>query len=82
MKDKWFRRHLDNQGVFFNATHLCELEGDSVLKEHKKKLKTYFNNSCAYCGSQKNLTLDHAIPRSSGGEHSKYNLILAVGIVI
>ncbi|GAA4296716.1 HNH endonuclease [Nibribacter koreensis] len=32
---------------------------------------------CQYCGSTRNLTLDHLVPRSRGGETSWYNLITA-----
>lgn len=34
-------------------------------------------NSCQYCGSTKNLTLDHVIPRSKGGKHSWDNVVTA-----
>lgn len=33
--------------------------------------------SCQYCGSGKNLTLDHIVPRSKGGKSSWINLITA-----
>ncbi len=32
---------------------------------------------CIYCGSLKNLTLDHIIPRSKGGENTWTNLVTA-----
>ncbi len=32
---------------------------------------------CQYCGSAKNLTLDHIIPRSKGGKSSWSNLVTA-----
>ncbi|WP_207431133.1 HNH endonuclease [Sabulibacter ruber] len=34
-------------------------------------------NRCQYCGSSKNLTLDHLLPRSRGGQSTWYNLITA-----
>jgi len=34
-------------------------------------------NSCQYCGSNKNLTLDHVIPRSRGGGHTWENVVTA-----
>jgi len=35
------------------------------------------HNSCQYCGSNKNLTLDHVIPRSRGGRHTWENVVAA-----
>lgn len=33
--------------------------------------------SCQYCGSTKNLTLDHVLPRSKGGKHTWDNVVIA-----
>lgn len=33
--------------------------------------------SCQYCGTSKNLTLDHVVPRSKGGKTSWINLVTA-----
>jgi 5-methylcytosine-specific restriction endonuclease McrA len=33
------------------------------------------NHSCQYCNSTKNLTIDHVIPRSKGGQHSWDNVV-------
>ncbi len=35
------------------------------------------NNECQYCGTHKDLTLDHVIPSSKGGPHSWLNLVTA-----
>lgn len=35
------------------------------------------SNECQYCGSKKQLTLDHIIPRSKGGKTNWTNLITA-----
>jgi len=35
------------------------------------------NNECQYCGTHKDLTLDHVIPSSKGGSHSWINLVTA-----
>jgi 5-methylcytosine-specific restriction endonuclease McrA len=32
---------------------------------------------CQYCGSPKNLTLDHVIPRAHGGQHTWENVVTA-----
>ncbi len=34
-------------------------------------------HQCQYCGSHKNLTLDHVIPRSKGGSHTWDNVVIA-----
>jgi len=34
-------------------------------------------HTCQYCGSTKQLTLDHVIPRSKGGNHSWDNVVIA-----
>ncbi|HAA26455.1 MAG TPA: HNH endonuclease [Cyanobacteria bacterium UBA8553] len=34
-------------------------------------------HTCQYCGSTKQLTLDHVIPRSKGGKHSWDNVVIA-----
>jgi len=33
------------------------------------------DNECQYCGSRKNLTIDHVIPRSKGGMDTWENLV-------
>lgn len=33
------------------------------------------NHECAYCGSKKDLTIDHVIPRSRGGRNTWTNLV-------
>ncbi|MCA4895168.1 MAG: HNH endonuclease [Cytophagales bacterium] len=35
------------------------------------------NNECQYCGTRRDLTLDHVIPSSKGGQHSWTNLVTA-----
>lgn len=34
-------------------------------------------HTCQYCGSKKQLTLDHVIPRSKGGKHTWDNVVIA-----
>jgi|TARA_R100000482_G_C5027241_1_gene102423 5-methylcytosine-specific restriction endonuclease McrA len=34
-------------------------------------------NKCQYCGSTKNLTIDHVIPKSKGGQDTWENLVVA-----
>lgn len=35
------------------------------------------NHACQYCGSRKQLTLDHVVPRSKGGTHTWDNVVAA-----
>ena len=35
------------------------------------------NNECQYCGTRKDLTLDHVVPSSKGGAHTWTNLVTA-----
>lgn len=37
------------------------------------------NGHCHYCGKEAKLTLDHVIPLSKGGKHSKDNVVPACG---
>lgn len=37
----------------------------------RKKIKKYF---CVYCSSRENLTVDHILPISKGGDSRRYNL--------
>jgi len=37
------------------------------------------NGHCHYCGKEAKLTLDHVIPLSKGGKHSKENVVPACG---
>lgn len=43
----------------------------------KTAIKNQWDNKCAYCGSDKNLTLDHIVPRSKGGSNHTTNVLCA-----
>ena len=43
----------------------------------KEQIKNDWNHSCAYCGSSKNLTLDHVKPKAHGGKDDARNVICA-----
>lgn len=54
----------------------------NYIKYHTKKLKINRNrifkrdnHQCVYCGSRKDLTLDHVIPKSRGGTNDWTNLV-------
>jgi 5-methylcytosine-specific restriction endonuclease McrA len=37
-------------------------------------------HKCVYCGTNKNLTIDHVLPKSRGGDNSWKNLVTCCGI--
>lgn len=43
----------------------------------RKNIMRRDNNTCQYCGSRSNLTIDHVHPRSRGGEDTWENLTTA-----
>lgn len=45
------------------------------VKLNRKRIYLRDRNQCVYCGSDKNLTIDHVIPRSRGGKNSWVNLV-------
>ena len=45
------------------------------LSVSRKRLFKRDNHQCGYCGSQKNLTIDHVIPKSRGGSNGWNNLV-------
>ena len=49
------------------------------LKINRHRLFKRDNHECVYCGSKKNLTVDHIQPKSRGGENTWQNLITCCG---
>ena len=45
------------------------------LKVNRTRIYKRDNHECAYCGSKKQLTLDHIIPKSRGGGNDWNNLV-------
>lgn len=44
-------------------------------KISRKRIYGRDKNQCGYCGSKKNLTIDHIVPRSRGGGNTWENLV-------
>lgn len=49
------------------------------LKINRHRLFKRDNHECVYCGSKKNLTVDHIHPKSRGGENTWLNLVTCCG---
>jgi CRISPR/Cas system Type II protein with McrA/HNH and RuvC-like nuclease domain len=47
----------------------------TMLRVNRKRIFKRDNNTCCYCGSQKNLTVDHVLPKSRGGKNTWENMI-------
>lgn len=45
------------------------------LKINRNRLFKRDNYECLYCGSKRNLTVDHVIPKSRGGDNTWLNLV-------
>lgn len=45
------------------------------LKINRNRLFRRDNYSCVYCGNKRNLTVDHVIPKSRGGQNTWLNLV-------
>ena len=41
----------------------------------RKEIKEKWENQCAYCGSEENITLDHIVPQCKGGLDIKTNVV-------
>lgn len=46
-----------------------------TLRANRNRIYKRDGNQCVYCGSNKNLTLDHVIPKSRGGKNEWTNLV-------
>lgn len=45
------------------------------LRPNRNRIYKRDGHQCVYCGSSKNLTLDHVIPKSRGGKNDWQNLV-------
>lgn len=56
-----------------------KLPYEKLIQNKPSRAMIYKRDShkCQYCGSTKNLTIDHIIPRSRGGEDTWENLVVA-----
>lgn len=74
-KDRWAEKVIYSREVEENAA-TCKRIATQYHKYQKHQAQVFQRDSfkCVYCGSVKNLSLDHIVPQSLGGSHSIGNL--------
>lgn len=82
-KSEWKKRNPESNQTCLarrRATlHKAEINDFTTVQW--KLMKTVYNNSCFYCGSDKyKLTQDHIIPISRGGNHNIFNIVPACAL--
>jgi len=81
--------HYDSDDVRLRTPHVC-FQVPSVVRVKKyvdiphkdapltrQNIYKRDNNTCVYCGSGSDLTLDHVTPQSRGGKNTWKNLVTA-----
>jgi len=61
-----------HEGYLYNL-HTCSPA--EAKRMWKQSIKNQWDNKCAYCGSDKDITLDHVVPRTKGGSDHADNII-------
>ena len=62
------------QAYVFNLETTSSAEAKRLWR---RKIKEAWDHKCAYCGSDKELTIDHITPRSKGGADVTKNVVCA-----
>ena len=62
------------QAYVFNLYTTCSAEAKRLWRQ---KIKEEWDWECAYCGSEKNLTIDHIVPKAKGGTDFTKNCLCA-----
>jgi 5-methylcytosine-specific restriction endonuclease McrA len=66
---KWRQYAMRKDAILSTSDPLTAEDWAEILLKH--------NHRCRYCGSETKLTVDHVIPLSKGGEHSRANVVPA-----
>ena len=61
-----------HEGYLYNLHTCSSAEAKRMWKE---SIKNQWDNQCAYCGSEKEITLDHIVPQTKGGSNHTTNLL-------
>ena len=55
--------------------NLKTTSSQEAIRMWRRNVKERWNYKCAYCGSKKELTIDHVVPRSKGGADFTKNVV-------
>lgn len=55
--------------------HLHVTNSGDAKRLWRQNIKDSWENKCAYCGSEENLTIDHIIPQCKGGADFTKNVV-------
>lgn len=77
----WVRSNLDRFRIYNQkrraSTHAA---ADTLTLSEWRDILEYFNHACAYClRSDAPMNIEHVIPLSKGGSHTKENVVPACG---
>jgi 5-methylcytosine-specific restriction endonuclease McrA len=78
--EKRYKRSEKGKFVAINCNHkrrTQERNGSGITNRQWNELLRSYYFRCAYCGIQGNMTVDHVVPLSKGGEHSIENIVPA-----
>lgn len=79
-KQEWRKKHPENEKLTQERrkANLLGAKINDFTVNQWVELLELFNSCCAYCGGYfSNLTQDHIIPLSRGGNHTKENIVPA-----
>lgn len=72
----WSRLNQDKRNAYENVRRAKMLSNGVYIVSDKEITKLY-TSPCTYCGSLSDITIDHIVPISKGGNHSIGNLTSA-----
>jgi 5-methylcytosine-specific restriction endonuclease McrA len=74
LASKLWQQNNRTKVAHYGHKRRAKLYNNGIFYITDKDLRRIANNSCANCGTNKTITLDHIIPISRGGHHSIGNL--------